>query len=389
MRIYGVILAAGSGRRVGADINKVFLPIAGRTVLEHTLEAFKKAGCFHRIYIVCKPREQSYVSKLAKAVLKSGYELVAGGAERQDSVKNALDAIPAKNDDIIAVHDGARCLVQPAFINKCVKSAIRHGSGVAAKRATDTVKLLDGDKIERTLNRNNIALMETPQVFRADILKKAYEQAYAEGYYGTDECSLAERIGISPKIVTTHKNNLKITNRHDFKLGEFYLMNDNSYRVGNGFDAHRLAEGRKLILGGIEIEYEKGLDGHSDADVLAHAVIDALLGGAGLPDIGQQFPDTDDQYRGISSMKLLERTAELIKKQGYSVGNVDCTLILQKPKVSPYIGRMEKNIADALGAADERIHVKATTTEGMGFTGQEAGIAASAICFLIRHPGLI
>lgn len=389
MNIYGVILAAGSGRRVGADKNKVFLPIAGKTVLEHTLEAFKKAGCFHMVYIVCKPREQAYVGRLAKAVLKSGYQLVAGGQERQDSVKNALDVIPAQDEDIIAVHDGARCLVQPAFINKCVKSAIRYGSGVAAKRATDTVKLLNGDKIETTLDRNNIALMETPQVFRADILKRAYKKAYEEGYYGTDECSLAERTGISPKIVTTHKNNLKITNKHDFKLGEFYLMNDNSYRVGNGFDAHRLTEGRELVLGGVTIDYEKGLDGHSDADVLAHAVMDALLGGAGLPDIGRQFPDTDEQYRGISSMKLLERTAELIKKQGYSIGNVDCTLILQRPKVAPYIGQMEKNMADALGTADERIHVKATTTEGMGFTGDGQGIAASAVCFLIRHPGLI
>lgn len=389
MKIYGVILAAGSGRRVGADKNKVFLPIAGRTVLEHTLEAFKKAGCFHRIYIVCKPREKGYVGKLAKAVLKGDYELVPGGAERQDSVKNALDQIPSQEEDIIAIHDGARCLVQPAFINKCVKSAIRYGSGVAAKRATDTVKLLNGDQIEQTLDRNNIALMETPQVFRADIIKRAYAKAYEDGYYGTDECALAERLGISPKIVTTHKNNLKITNRHDFKLGEFYLMNDNSYRVGHGFDAHRLAEGRRLVLGGVEIPYEKGLDGHSDADVLVHAVIDALLGAAGLPDIGRQFPDTDEAYRGISSIQLLERTAELMKRQGFTIGNVDCTLILQRPKVAAYTQRMEKNMADALGAADERIHVKATTTEGMGFTGDGQGIAASAVCFLIRHPGLI
>lgn len=386
-KAYAIILAAGQGRRVGANINKVFLSIAGKTVLEHTFSAFRRAACFDGIIIVCKSGERRYVERLAASVFQRGYTLVFGGPERQDSVQNALAVIP-EDVSIIAVHDGARCLVHPSFINKCVKSAVRYGSGVAGKRATDTVKTLSGDEITQTLNRDHIALVETPQVFRAELLRRAYRAAAQDGFRGTDDASLVERLGVRPRLVVTHRTNLKITQRSDFRLGEYYLMNDSSFRVGHGYDAHRFTAGRPLVLGGVAIPWEQGLDGHSDADVLIHAIIDALLGAAGLPDIGSVFPDTDERFRGASSIALLEDAGKMLRQQGYIPGNIDATLVMQQPKIGPYRAEMARNIADALGIADERVNVKATTTEGMGFAGRGEGAAAHAVCMLTRTPAM-
>lgn len=217
--------------------------------------------------------------------------------------------------------------------------------------------------------------MQTPQGFDTAAIKAAYEAAYAEGFYGTDDAGIAERAGLEIRIVPGSYDNIKITTREDLSM---------ETRVGTGYDVHRLEEGRKLILGGVDIPFERGLLGHSDADVLVHAIMDALLGAAALGDIGKLFPDTDDRYKGISSIELLKNVREAIENAGYSICNIDATLIAQKPRIAPYIEDMRTNIAAALSIEKDRVSVKATTTEKLGFTGRQEGMEAQAVCILNR-----
>lgn len=207
------------------------------------------------------------------------------------------------------------------------------------------------------------------------MLKEAYEKAFADGFYGTDDAGLVERLGHPVELVMGKYDNIKVTTREDMPMEN---------RIGTGYDVHRLTEGRKLILGGEEIPFERGLLGHSDADVLIHAVMDAMLGAAAMGDIGQHFPDTDEAYKGASSMVLLASVKEKIQEAGYKVGNLDVTVIAQRPKIRPYIDSMKRNIADVLKLEEERINIKGTTTEKLGFEGREEGIAAQAVCLLYR-----
>ena len=217
--------------------------------------------------------------------------------------------------------------------------------------------------------------MQTPQGFRTDVIREAYRRAYAEGFYGTDDASLAERAGYSIAVAEGSYANIKITTKEDLPV---------EMRIGSGYDVHRLEEGRKLILCGTEIPFEKGLLGHSDADVALHALMDAMLGAAAAGDIGRHFPDTDDRFKGVSSMELLKQTLMVINKEGYAPGNVDITIIAQRPKLQPYIEQMRENTAAALNIGKESVSVKATTTEKLGFTGRGEGIAAQAVCILTR-----
>ena len=217
--------------------------------------------------------------------------------------------------------------------------------------------------------------MQTPQGFRFGLLKEAFEKAMAEGFYGTDDASLVERLGHAVAIVPGEYTNIKITTPEDLTM---------EMRIGTGYDVHKLVEERDLILGGVNIPYEKGLLGHSDADVLTHALMDALLGAAALGDIGKLFPDNDDSFKGISSIELLKRVKSALDDKGYSLGNADVTVICQKPKLAGYIDEMRKNIAQALDTDVDRISIKATTTEKLGFTGRGEGIAAEAVCILNR-----
>ncbi len=387
--IYAIILAAGKGVRMKAKINKMFMPLAGKVVLEHTLSAFKEADCFEGIIVVCRGEERDLVKKIARSIFDSGVVIVSGGETRQDSVENGLKALP-KNARIVAVHDGARCLVQPELIEQCVKSAIEYGSGVAGKRAVDTVKIATKDgEIAGTIDRSKVVLVETPQVFQADVLKKAFEAAKKDGFLGTDESSLVERIGITPRLVESDRCNFKLTNPLDLEQGRLYLMGGAESRVGNGFDVHKLVEGRDLILGGVKIDYGRGLEAHSDGDVLAHAIIDAMLGAAGLPDIGELFPDTDSLYEGADSLELLAKVGQGLSDAGYAIGNIDATLIMQEPKVSPYKAKMRQNIAEALHVKISRINIKATTTEKLGAFGRGEGIGAEAVCILTKDAYVV
>ena len=382
---YCVIPAAGIGTRMRAGKNKMFLHVGGRPVLFRTLVNVERAGCFDLVVISAHKGEERIVAQLARSALRgTEFRIVTGGTERQDSVYNALMSIDTGYGDIIAIHDGARCLATPSLIRRCVETAREYGAAAAGKPSTDTVKSIDGDAITGTIDRRGIALIETPQVFRADLILPAYEQARRDGFFATDDCSLVERMGVRPRLVPSEEPNIKITTKGDLSMSNDLLLSALP-RVGTGFDVHHFADGRRLILGGVEIPCERGLLGHSDADVLAHAIIDAVFGAAALPDIGRAFPDNDPAYKDANSMALLKTAVQTVEKAGFAIGNIDATVIAQAPKLAPYIEAMRENIASVCGADLSAVSVKATTTEKLGFTGRGEGIAAEAAVVLARR----
>jgi 2-C-methyl-D-erythritol 4-phosphate cytidylyltransferase/2-C-methyl-D-erythritol 2,4-cyclodiphosphate synthase len=372
----GILLAAGSSVRMGE--NKLWLRIGAKTVLERSMEAMRSAGCFSRIIIVCRTVDRERIEALAKAKLKKNYTVVEGGSERQYSVANALTE--AGNAEIVAVHDAARCFAEPKLFCDCVEAARKYGAVAAGVYTHDTIKTVENGVIQMTLDRDRIVNIQTPQAARLSLLRQAHEKAAAEGFLGTDESVLLERMGIPVRLVEASANNIKITTQEDIMAGQ--NIAGARYRCGTGYDAHRLAPGLPLYLGGVKVPHTHGLAGHSDADVLIHAIIDALLGAASAGDIGHHFPPTET-YRGISSIKLLERTLEIVTEKGYSIINVDGTVVMQQPRLAPYVLQMRQNIAEALKIDIEDVSVKATTTEGMGFEGQQQGVSAMAVAMLI------
>ena len=376
MRNVNVIIgAAGSGKRMGAPIPKQFLKQGGKTILEQTVGRFAGCDFVKNIVIVTGEDYLTECENLCMGLAPEGrLHVIAGGRERQDSVYNAMLFLEKQGvdpDDIVLVHDGVRPYVSRDVIFAVAKEAAETGAAITAVPPKDTIRHLE----EGTLDRSRLCCVQTPQGFGFGLLKEAFEKAMAEGFYGTDDASLVERLGHAVAIVPGEYSNIKITTPEDLTM---------EMRIGTGYDVHKLVEDRALILGGVTIPYEKGLLGHSDADVLTHALMDALLGAAALGDIGKLFPDNDDSFKGISSIELLKRVKSALDDKGYSLGNADVTVICQKPKLAGYIDEMRKNIAQALDADVDRISIKATTTEKLGFTGRGEGIAAEAVCILNR-----
>ncbi|MBR3755586.1 MAG: 2-C-methyl-D-erythritol 2,4-cyclodiphosphate synthase [Firmicutes bacterium] len=376
MRNVNVIIgAAGSGKRMGAPIPKQFLKQGGKTILAQTVEKFAGCDFVKHIVIVTGGDYLDDCRRLCQGLVPEDMmHVIAGGKERQDSVYNAILFLEQRGvgtEDIVLVHDGVRPYVSKEVIFAVAAQAAETGAAIAAVSPKDTIRHID----DGTLDRSRLCCVQTPQGFRFGLLKEAFEKAMAEGFYGTDDASLVERLGHAVAIVPGEYTNIKITTPEDLTM---------EMRIGTGYDVHKLVEDRALILGGVTIPYEKGLLGHSDADVLTHALMDALLGAAALGDIGKLFPDNDDSFKGISSIELLRRVKSALDDKGYSLGNADVTVICQKPKLAGYIDEMRKNIAQALDADIDRISIKATTTEKLGFTGRGEGIAAEAVCILNR-----
>ncbi len=332
--------------------------------------------------------------------------VVAGGAERQDSVSRALTAV-SRDVDCVLVQDGARPFVTERVITEVIEALSQYSGAIAAVPSKDTVKRGENGFVVETPDRSTLFSVQTPQGFRRPILEEAYRRASAEEFYGTDDSVLVERIGETVYLVKGDYHNIKITTAEDLIMGEAILEEERlktargpgrrpagpvrsipDFRTGSGFDVHAFAEGRKLILGGVEIPHERGLLGHSDADVLTHAVMDALLGACGLGDIGRHFPDSDPRYKGISSLILLSEVWERVRARGFALANLDVTVIAQRPKLAPHLEAMTGLLAEVLAVPAEereRINIKATTTEGLGFTGREEGIAAQAVVLLYRE----
>ena len=388
MKTVAIIPAGGSGRRLKAGIAKQYLLLDGLPVLVHSLKAFEQALVINEIIVVVPESDIKYVREelIKKNDLKKVTNVIAGGAQRQDSVRNGLAAIDDKCD-IVLVHDGVRPFVTEKMINEVVLAAKKDQAASIGVKAKDTIKeTQDNGLVVKTVQRQNIWLTQTPQAFPFAVLKKAYEAAQSDNYYGTDDASLVERIGIKVKMIAGSYDNIKITTPEDLIIAEALLRSKSGgemqMRVGCGYDSHRFVKGRKLVLGGAEIPFEKGLQGHSDADALIHAIGDALLGAAGAGDIGRHFPDTDPQYQDISSMLLLGRVREIITSKGFTVNNIDATIIMEKPKVAPFAAQIIANIAEALHLAVTDINIKAKTNEGMGFVGRGEGVAVSAVATL-------
>jgi 2-C-methyl-D-erythritol 4-phosphate cytidylyltransferase/2-C-methyl-D-erythritol 2,4-cyclodiphosphate synthase len=383
MKTIAIIPAGGAGTRLKSHVAKQFLLLDGLPILVHTLKVFQESKEIDDIIVAVPPDE--LVSMRQDLIEKYGLTkvsmTVAGGNQRQDSVGNCLAAITGECD-LVVIHDAVRPFVTEELIRQVVDAARVTGAASAGVKAKDTIKeTTEDNNVWATLPRHNLWLTQTPQAFKFELLKEAYSAACNEKYYGTDDASLIERIGKQVKMVEGFYANIKITTREDMMMADVLMKKGNkiSTRSGLGYDSHRFAADRKLILGGVEIPFEKGLQGHSDADALIHAICDALLGAAGAGDIGRHFPDNDPQYKNISSMILLERVKKLIEAKGFSINNIDATVVMEMPKLAPYAGEMVSNIASALNIARTAVNIKAKTNEGMGFAGRNEGIAVFAI----------
>lgn len=382
MKATALIPAAGRGERFGRGSNKVFAPIAGKPILAHTLAVFEACDAIDEIVLVTGQHELEAAGDLVgRFGFKKVSHIVAGGATRQDSVYAGLLKVTS---DIVAIHDAARPMVTCEIIERSIEEAEKSGACIVAVPVVDTIKSADSDMtVTGTVDRAHLYSVQTPQTFKTSLIREAFGKAIDEGFNATDDAALVENLGHKVSIVPGSYDNIKITTPSDLELANMKLGSGET-RTGMGFDVHALVEGRKLILGGVDIPYELGLLGHSDADVVLHAIADALLGAAAMGDIGRHFPDTDPQYKGISSLRLLGAVGDLIREAGWSVVNIDATLAAQKPKIAPYVPQMVSNVADCLGIAPDRVSIKGTTTEKLGFTGRGEGMACWAVVNVSR-----
>ena len=367
MSAVGILLCAGSSNRMGFD--KLNTPLCGKTAIERSMDALVRGGCDSLVFVVSGASERT-VSSLAVPV---PFTVVPGGKERTDSVRSGLNAA---SGEIAVIHDAARCFVSPDLVRACIDAAVSTGSGIAALPVTDTVMRRENGTVE-TLDRNSLFRMQTPQAF----LSERIRSAYASGAYATDDATLYAAAFGAPTFVIGSEENRKLTTEADWAWACERLS---APVFGIGFDTHRLVEGRDLFLGGVKIPFEKGLLGHSDADVLLHAIMDAILGALKLGDIGKLFPDTDPQYAGISSRRLLRAVNDLVQKRDMAVRHVDATVICERPKLAPYREAIAQTIAEDLGISPDAVSVKATTTEGMNDEGRGLCISAQAIASLAR-----
>ena len=376
-----VIVAAGSATRM-QGIDKMLVPLAGVPVVLRSVRALAASDCIDSLVIVTRTECMETLRTLCAEVSKP-VTVVAGGASRPESVLAGLAALP-EGMELAAIHDGARPLVTQTVIAEAVEAAERCGAAAPAVPVHDTIKQAENGLVRATPERKTLFAVQTPQVFDVKLLKTVLRAAMERGIALTDDCSAVEAAGKPVVLTQGCEENLKITTPVDLTLAEAILKRRKTMRIGHGYDVHRLTEGRKLILGGVEIPFERGLDGHSDAYVLVHALMDALLGAAGLRDIGVLFPDNDPAYKNISSMLLLDRVMLTLEHAGYAVGNVDVTVLAQRPKLKDYIPVMRENLARAMKIPLDCVNIKATTEEGLGFTGSGEGIACHAVCLLER-----
>ena len=389
MKTVAIIPAGGAGKRLKSHIAKQYLLLDSLPVLVQTLQVFQNSQEIHEIILALPSEDLVHIrQELAeKYGLTKVIQVVAGGKERQDSVNNCLNAIQG-DCDIVVVHDAVRPFVTEGLIARVVDAARSRGAAVAGVRIKDTIKKVHDDhKITMTVPRENLWSAQTPQAFQFDLLREAYRGAYRENFYGTDDAALVERLGKEIMMVEGTYENLKITTNEDMRIADALMKKRNNVSVRNGFgyDSHRFAADRKLILGGVEIPFDKGLQGHSDADALIHAICDALLGAAGAGDIGRHFPDSDPEYKNISSMILLERVKKIIEEKGYVINNIDTTVVIEAPKIAPHANKMVSNIAHVLKISSHCVNIKAKTNEGMGFTGRNEGVAVFAVAALTER----
>jgi 2-C-methyl-D-erythritol 4-phosphate cytidylyltransferase/2-C-methyl-D-erythritol 2,4-cyclodiphosphate synthase len=379
--VSAIIAAGGRGLRFGGTSPKQLLTLGGRPILARSVDAFVACDVISEI-VVALPADlasapPAYLQQRGKPVT-----VVSGGDERRASVANAFARVSGRAE-MVVIHDAARPLVSDDLIRRTVAAASEAGAAIAAIRAHDTVKRTDASgAITATLPRERIYLAQTPQAFRVAVLRDALR---LDGE-ATDEAMLAERAGHTVRVVDGDPRNLKITTPDDLTMAEHLtgFTPAPALRIGNGYDLHRLVAGRPLILGGVRIPFEKGLEAHSDGDVICHAVTDAVLGAAAAGDIGRHFPDTDQAWKNADSIELLRRAVTLVRQAGYAIVNVDVVVIAQKPKLAPHVDAIRANVAGALGCDASQVSVKGKTNEGVDSMGAGESIAAHAVALVSR-----
>lgn len=375
MNISALIPAAGIGNRFSKTQNKLLVKIKGKSILEHSVFAFDSVFSVNEIVIVTNKEAFSIIENLFKGKLRSNLKIVLGGKERQDSVRNGLEAV---TNEYVLIHDGARPCISKEIIENTIETLKHNDAAVVCVPTIDTIKICKDDFVIKTPKRSDLFLVQTPQGFKTSLIRDLHKKSINTDYNFTDDASICEWANIPVKVVKGDYKNIKITTENDIHLLRTYF-GENMIRIGQGYDVHQLVRDRKLILGGVEIPYEYGLLGHSDADVLLHAITDALLGALALGDLGKHFPPSDDTYKDIDSMILLNKVYDLVKEKGYTISNIDATVVAQKPKLSPYIEQMRDNIAKNLNLDIDCVSLKATTTEKLGFEGRMEGISAQAV----------
>lgn len=377
-----LVVAAGRGHRLGAEIAKQYLPIAGRAMLRHSVAAFLSHPDIAAVAAVIAPEDRdSYERACAGLALLPP---VAGGDTRQQSVRNGLEALAASKPDRVLIHDAARPFVDHGTIGRVLAALDQAPAAIAAVPVSDTLKRGADGKIAATVERRDLWRAQTPQGFLFEDILKAHRAAAGKSSELTDDAMVAESAGMPVMLVMGSEDNFKVTTADDFKRAE--RMASGEIRTGLGFDAHRFAPGDHLWLCGVKVPFMKTLSGHSDADVGLHAATDAILGAIGAGDIGVHFPPSDERWRGASSHEFLRFAAALVAEKGGQIVNLDVTLICEEPRIGPQREAMISRMAEILGVSPARISLKATTTEGMGFTGRGDGIAAQAVA-AVRLPG--
>jgi 2-C-methyl-D-erythritol 4-phosphate cytidylyltransferase/2-C-methyl-D-erythritol 2,4-cyclodiphosphate synthase len=381
-QVAAVIVAAGSGVRLPGDVPKPFQLLGSRWILERAVAPFARCAAIEAIAVVVA---EEWVEAVRARMRGYVTAVVAGGPSRRASVAAGLSAVP--DAAWVVVHDGVRPFVTEHLIGTVLDAARRTGAAIAGLEVSDTLKRVADGRVTATVDRTHLWAVQTPQAFRASLLREAHRRVPAEAPV-TDDAELVARLGAEVSVVRGDPANMKITTPQDLALARRWIAatEGSQVRVGIGYDVHRLVPDRALVLGGVTIPYPRGLDGHSDADVLAHAIMDALLGAAGDRDIGYHFPTTDPAYKDVRSLELLARVVERLRDSGWSIGNVDATVLAEAPKLEPHIEVMRNHLGAVLGIAPERVGIKATTSEGLGPIGRKEGIAAHAVALLTRTP---
>ena len=395
MRVTVVIAAGGLGTRVGGDVPKQLRTIGGQTLLEHALQPFDQNPRVNDIVIVL-PEGFAGALPAALRTVDTPVRFVTGGARRQDSVAAGVDQV-GTDTDVVLIHDAARPFCTTEIVDAVIDAAAEAGAAVPAIRASDTVKEVRSDDadagaarrriVRATLPRDHIYLAQTPQGFALDVIRAAVELG-RRGVVATDEAVLVERSGHAVRLVDGDAANFKVTTSEDLARARDRIQRAAggempTVRVGVGYDSHRTAAGRRLILGGVEIPHAVGLDGHSDADAVCHAVTDAILGAAAAGDIGRHFPDTDPRWKDASSIELLRTAVDIVAERGLGVGNVDVVVIAEHPRIRPHVSAMVKQLSSALGVDAGAISIKGKTAEGMDAIGRGEAIAAHAVATLV------
>ena len=375
-----IIVAGGSGLRAGGGVPKQFAGIAGRSLVDHAVTSFRSHPLVDAVVVVVPAGREDAVASLVPAAGR----VVVGGATRRESVASGLAAAEALGGARILVHDAARPFIPAAVIDRVLAALDVHDGATPALPVADTLARGDGS-LGEVVSRAGLHRIQTPQGFRTSALRAAHADWPREAE-ATDDAQMVRRLGGSVAVVQGDPMLEKITYAEDFAAAEARL--DWETRTATGFDVHRLEEGEELWLGGVLIQHERGLSGHSDADVALHALTDALLGTVAAGDIGTHFPPNDPQWKGASSDRFLQHAASLIAERGGRIGFVDLTLICESPKIGPHRAAMTARIAELLDLAPDRVSVKATTTERLGFTGRGEGIAAQAVA-TVRLPGAL